>query len=54
MSDGSESIEKRHAKNQLSARERVDILFDASTFQEWGMHVEHACHDLGMENKSLV
>ena len=44
---------KRHAKGMLSARERLDIFFDAHTFQEWGMHVEHSCHDFGMEKKAM-
>ena len=29
------------------------MLFDLETLQEWGQHVEHACHDFGMEDKSL-
>ena len=43
----------RRAKGMLSARERLDIFFDRDTFQEWGMHVEHSCHDFGMEKKSM-
>jgi propionyl-CoA carboxylase beta chain len=43
----------RRAKGMASARERIDMLFDENTFQEWGMHVDHACHDFGMEKKSL-
>ncbi|MCA9142578.1 MAG: acyl-CoA carboxylase subunit beta [Planctomycetaceae bacterium] len=43
----------RQAKGMLSARERLDIFFDPFTFQEWGMHVEHSCHDFGMEKKSM-
>lgn len=50
--------EDRHAaraqKGLLSARERLDVLLDPYTFQEWGMHVEHACHDFGMEHKQLA
>jgi len=50
---GTERIEKRHAKGLLTARERLDYFFDQDSFQEWGMHVDHACHDFGMENKSM-
>ncbi len=50
---GVDRLTKQHAKGLLTARERLEILFDADTFQEWGMHVEHACHDFGMEQKSL-
>ncbi len=45
--------EKRREKGLLSARQRLDIFFDTDTFQEWGMHVDHGCHDFGMEKKSL-
>ncbi len=45
--------EKRRAKGLLTARERLDFFFDPHTFQEWGMHVEHSCHDFGMEKKSM-
>lgn len=48
---GEAKVEKRHAKGQLSARERVEVLFDAGTFKEFGMHVEHHCHNFGMETK---
>lgn len=44
---------KRRDKGMLSARERLDVFFDADTFQEWGMHVTHSCHDFGMENKPM-
>ncbi|MCA9248895.1 MAG: acyl-CoA carboxylase subunit beta [Planctomycetales bacterium] len=50
---GPERIAKRHDQGLLAARERLDLIFDRDTFQEWGMHVEHACHDFGMEKKSL-
>ena len=51
---GNERIKKRHDKGLLTARERVDTFFDANSFQEWGMHVEHSCHDFGMESKSFA
>lgn len=50
---GADRMAKRVAQGQLSARERLDELFDRETFQEWGMHVVHSCHDFGMESKSL-
>ena len=44
-----EKLSTMHAKGMLSARERIDALFDAGTFQEVGMHARHnavhlACH----------
>lgn len=53
LGGGQERHDKRHEKGMLSARERLDIFFEQDTFQEWGMHVEHSCHDFGMESKSL-
>ena len=50
---GASRHKKRRAQGLLSARERLDIFFDADTFQEWGLHVAHACHDFGMEKKVL-
>ena len=50
---GAARHEKRRQKGMFSARERVDRFFDDGTFQEWGLHVEHGCHDFGMEQKSL-
>ncbi len=51
---GEASHAQRREKGMLSARERLDVFFDPDTFQEWGMHVEHGCHDFGMESKSLA
>ncbi len=53
LGGGEARIAKRHEKGLLTARQRLDGFFDPQTFQEWGMHVDHACHDFGMEKKSL-
>ncbi|MGF1451419.1 MAG: acyl-CoA carboxylase subunit beta [Opitutales bacterium] len=50
---GEDKIAKRHEKGQMSARERLLAFFEPGTFQEFGMHVQHACHDFGMEKKKL-
>ena len=54
LGGGAERIAKRHAKGLLTARERLDFFFDQDSFQEWGMHVDHACHDFGMEKLSMA
>ncbi|MCP4229939.1 MAG: acyl-CoA carboxylase subunit beta [bacterium] len=47
-------IQKQHDKGKLTARERIEILFDDGTFQELDQMVVHRCHDFGMEeNKPL-
>ena len=38
-SGGEAKLEKRHAKGLMSARERLEALFDEGSFQEFGMHV---------------
>ena len=48
-----EKLEEMHAKGVLSARERIDTLFDPGTFQEMGMHAEHHGVYFGMDGKQL-
>lgn len=48
-----EKIEKRHAKGQLTARERIDNLLDPGSFHEIGALMVHRCVDFGMEKKKL-
>lgn len=43
--------EKRHAKNRLTAMERINLLCDDGTFRERDALVEHRCHLFGMEKK---
>jgi propionyl-CoA carboxylase beta chain len=53
LGGGEKKIEARHAKGQHTARERIADLFEPDTFQEFGMHADHNCHNFGMEKKSL-
>lgn len=46
---GPKSIEKQHAAGKLTARERLALLFDSGTFQEYNIFMKHRCHDFGME-----
>ncbi|HSM51076.1 MAG TPA: acyl-CoA carboxylase subunit beta [Thermoanaerobaculia bacterium] len=41
LGGGRERIEKQHAAGKLSARERLALLYDPSTFQEWNLYVHH-------------
>jgi propionyl-CoA carboxylase beta chain len=50
---GADKLEARRKKGVMTARDRIDALFQSGTFQEWGMHAEHDCHHFGMEKKSL-
>lgn len=50
---GEERIRTQHAKGKLSARERIEILFDEDSFEEWDIFVEHRCTDFGMAEKAI-
>ncbi len=50
---GADKLEKRKAKGQLSARERLEQLFEPGTFQEFGMHARHTCQRFGLQDKEL-
>lgn len=49
LGGGLKSIEKQHASGKLTARERLDLLFDPGTFQEYNIFMKHRCHDFGMD-----
>ncbi|MCP3951880.1 MAG: methylmalonyl-CoA carboxyltransferase, partial [Desulfobacterales bacterium] len=46
---GEKGVSKHHEKGKLTARERLNLLFDAGTFREIDMFVEHRCTNFGME-----
>ncbi len=50
---GAEKAALRHAKGQLTARERISGLIAEGTFQEFGLHAQHATRHFGMEAKDL-
>ncbi len=53
LGGGQARIDKQHAKGKLTARERLEVLFDSESFEEWDMFVEHNCAEFGMENKKV-
>lgn len=50
---GEKRIEKQHASGKLTARERLEILFDKDTFVEVGGLIESRISDFGLENKKV-
>ncbi len=52
-SGGPERIAKRHEQGGLSARERLDQLYAAHTFQEFGLHAQSQTRHFGMADKKL-
>ncbi|MCY7306824.1 MAG: methylmalonyl-CoA carboxyltransferase, partial [Rhodoferax sp.] len=53
MGGGQTRIDAQHRKNKLTARERLELLLDEGTFEEWDMFVEHRCVDFGMQEQRI-
>ena len=49
LGGGQKKIDKQHSLGKLTARERIDLLFDEGTFQEYNIFMKHRCHNFGME-----
>jgi propionyl-CoA carboxylase beta chain len=47
-------VEERHQRGLLTARERIEGLFQPGSFQEFGMFAEHRCTGFGMQDKKLA
>ncbi|MCG8538950.1 MAG: methylmalonyl-CoA carboxyltransferase, partial [Clostridia bacterium] len=45
---GAKRVEKQHAKGKLTARERINLLFDEGSFVELDAFVTHRCTNFGM------
>ena len=46
---GERRIESQHKKGKLTARERIELLLDEGSFEEYDMFVTHRCTDFGLE-----
>ncbi len=53
LGGGQKRIDTQHKRGKLTARERIDLLLDADTFEEIDMFVEHKCTDFGMEKQKI-
>ena len=51
---GKERIDKQHEKGKLSARERLELLFDEGSFREIDTFVSHRSVNFGMEKVEIV
>jgi acetyl-CoA carboxylase carboxyltransferase component len=54
MGGGEDRIKKQHQAGKLTARERIDILLDEGSFEEFDMFKEHRCYDFGMDSKKYL
>jgi len=50
---GEKRIQQQHDSGKLTARERLDLLFDPGTFQELDLFVQHRCTNFGMDEVSI-
>ena len=49
LGGGQRRIEAQHARGKLTARERLELLLDEGSFEEFDMFVRHRSTDFGME-----
>ena len=53
LGGGQKRIDSQHAKGKLTARERLDLLLDPGSFEEFDMFVKHRATDFGMEKSHM-
>src|SRR2546421_7111412 len=51
LGGGEDRMRRQHAAGKLTARERMELLFDAGTFEEVDKLVTHRCRDFGMDSQ---
>jgi propionyl-CoA carboxylase beta chain len=50
---GEKRLAAQHAKGKLTARERIELLLDEGSFEEWDIFVEHRCAEFGMAEQKI-
>ena len=54
MGGGQARIDAQHAKGKLTARERLDVLLDEGSFEEFDMFVTHRATEFGMAEQKVA
>jgi len=54
MGGGEKRINAQHEKGKLTARERLELLLDEGSFEEFDMFVSHRCIDFGLEKETYL
>ena len=54
LGGGEKRIAAQHEKGKYTARERIDLLLDKGSFEEFDMFVEHRCTNFGMEKTKFL
>jgi propionyl-CoA carboxylase beta chain len=53
LGGGQKRIDAQHKRGKLTARERIELLMDEGSFEEFDMYVEHRCTEFGMEKSKI-
>jgi propionyl-CoA carboxylase beta chain len=53
LGGGQHRLDRQHQAGKLTARERIDLLFDAGTFEEVDKLITHRCRDFGMDGQLI-
>ncbi len=53
LGGGAARIEAQHKRGKLTARERIELLLDKGSFEEFDMFVEHRSNEFGMEKSKI-
>ena len=54
LGGGQKRIDTQHARGKLTARERIELLLDEGSFEEWDTFVEHRCTDFDMQDNKVL
>src|SRR5690554_5781999 len=54
LGGGQKRIDSQHAKGKMTARERISMLLDEGSFEEFDMFVTHRCDNFGMQDKTIL
>ncbi|MDO9512265.1 MAG: acyl-CoA carboxylase subunit beta [Bacteroidales bacterium] len=54
LGGGQKRIDAQHAKGKLTARERIELLLDEGSFEEFDMFVTHRCTEFGLEKQQFL
>ena len=53
LGGGQSRIDAQHKRGKLTARERIELLMDENSFEEFDMYIEHRCTDFSMEKSKI-
>ena len=53
LGGGQKRIDAQHSKGKLTARERISVLLDEGSFEEYDMYKTHRCTDFGMADQQI-